>query len=180
VSESCFQPILSTVQFIFVQLNTIKIMKKISFFFVALLAGFFVINSLPQFTTVSAQSAGGNNNQNSNENPATHQRSLKDRQMASVIRQLTSKSTEGLTQNRSASGEISIDFEDGFQNVMLSRVEADGEPFAACITSVGEANEFFGRNLETGDPVHSTLYGRNGAVAARHGMSTKEFEFIKS
>jgi hypothetical protein len=49
------------------------------------------------------------------------------------------------------------------------------------VTSVEEANEFFGRNLETGEILLSNMFRKTDTetIAARHGMSGREFEFYK-
>ena len=140
-------------------------MKKISFFIVALLSGFLLINSHPHFTVFSQ----------------TQERTAKDRELAGRIRGLTNRSTEGLNEVRTADGGFSLDLEDRFQNVMLSQVDASGEPFAACVTSVEEANDFLGRNLETGEIITTNFFQRDdkATIAARHGMSRDEFEFYK-
>lgn len=102
-----------------------------------------------------------------------------DRALAQTIRRLTNRSSEGLVERKIPSGGFSIDLEERFQNVMLARLESDGEPTAACVTSIEEANEFFGKDLETGELIFSNLFRRDDAetVAARHGMSRQEFEF---
>jgi hypothetical protein len=156
-------------------------MKKISFFAVVFLTGFFVISNLPQFTVLSAKNENQNGAQKTIDSSTAQERTIKDRELATTIRGLTSRSTAGLTERPAAGGGFTIDLEDRFQNVMLSRVEADGEPSAACVTSIEEANEFFGRNLETGEILFSNLFRKTDTetVAARHGMSGREFEFYK-
>ena len=105
----------------------------------------------------------------------------KDLQLAAQIRRLTNHTTNGLTERARRNGEVSIDLSSGFQNIMLSKIDDDGEPAAACITSIGEANAFFGRNLETGEPVFSTDYKTKNdpteQLAAQSGMSKLEYEF---
>ena len=157
-------------------------MKKLSLFAFALLTGFFLINSLPQFIASSAKNESKSNPQKSDETPAALDRAAKDRELAATIRRLTSQSTEGLTEKRTADGGISINLEDRFQNVTLSRVEADGESHAACVTSLAEANEFFGRNLETGEIIFSDLFRKEKTTAGaeRNGISAQELEFYKN
>lgn len=124
-----------------------------------------------QSTVTSAQSTGA-------ERPTREG----DLALASRIKRLTDRSGEGLVQRPAANGTgIYMDLNDSYQNVMLARTDADGEPVAACVDSLSEANEFFGRNLETGEtivsnrPVKDTI----AATAALHGMSTGEFEFYE-
>jgi hypothetical protein len=140
-------------------------MKKISFFVVALLTGIFVLNSHPQFSAFAQ----------------FQDRATQDRQLAEIIKQLTDRSTEGLSETRTAKGGFTIDLGEGFQNVMLSRIGLNGEPLAACVTSIGEANRFFGRNLETGEIIlNNAQQNETEVIAARHGMSSGEFEFYKN
>ncbi len=143
-------------------------MKKIAFFAFAFLTGLLVIGSQSKFTVFSAK----------NENQTID--NAQDRRLATTIRNLTNRSIEGLPEKKTAHG-VSIDLDSRFQNVMLSKIEADGEPAAACVTSVAEANEFLGRNLDTGEIIFSEVFEKNDAatVAARHGMSNGEFEFYK-
>jgi hypothetical protein len=100
-----------------------------------------------------------------------------DRELARQIRDLTSKSTDGLTQETSKKGGVSVNLQGRFQNVMLSKVGVDGEPESACVTSLDEANSFFERDLETGKPIYSNVFKNEATkvLAARHGMSAEEF-----
>jgi hypothetical protein len=94
-------------------------MKKISFFAVVFLTGFFVINSLPQFTVFSAKNENQNGAPKSDDNSVTQDKIVKDRELAATIRELTNRSTAGLIERRAAAGGFTIDLEDRFQNVML-------------------------------------------------------------
>jgi hypothetical protein len=98
-----------------------------------------------------------------------------DRKLASKIRTLTDRSAEGLKVRKTANGE-EIDLGGRFQNVMLAQI-TDGEPAAACITSLGEANAFFGKNLETGEVLPESLRMERKKTAAAHGMSVEEYSF---
>jgi hypothetical protein len=127
------------------------------------IAVFLIIGGQKNFNAVSAQ----------NHDPA-------DTELAALIKKLTDRSTDNLAQQRKANGSVSVDLGEGFQNVMLARIEPDGDPVAACVTSLGEANAFFGRDLETGAPVASPANKERDEVAetaARHGMSKDEFQF---
>jgi Carboxypeptidase regulatory-like domain len=102
-----------------------------------------------------------------------------DLKLAIKIKSLTDRSAEGLVQKVAKDGGVSVDLQGRFQNVMLSKIGVDGEPDVACVTSLDEANSFFERNLETGQPIYSTIF-KNDAIkilAARHGMSAEEFTF---
>ncbi len=146
-------------------------MKKFSLLFFAFFALFLLLDNQFQFSTVSAQTDVNN----------ARVQQEKDTELAAFIKRLTNRSTDGLTQNRSANGVLSLDLGEGFQNVMLSKIDVDGEPVAACVTSIGEANAFLGRNLETGEPVSTAFFQKDDdvSIAARHGMSQEEFEFYK-
>jgi Carboxypeptidase regulatory-like domain len=100
-----------------------------------------------------------------------------DRELAKRISDLTNKSSDGLVQETSKNGAVSIDLQGRYQNVMLSKIGIDGEPQSACVTSLDEANSFLERNLETGKPIYSTVFKNEATevLAARHGMSADEF-----
>ena len=146
-------------------------MKKLLLFVFVLAVVFLALDSQSQFTAVSAQPDKTN----------VSARQESDPQLAAFIRRLTDRSTGNLTQNRSVNGTRTLDLGEGFQNVMLSKLETNGEPVAACVTSIEEANAFLGRNLDTGEPVALNSFRRetDAAVAARHGISTDEFAFYK-
>ncbi|NOT48604.1 MAG: carboxypeptidase regulatory-like domain-containing protein, partial [Acidobacteria bacterium] len=52
-------------------------------------------------------------------------------------------------------------------------------PIAACVTNLQEANDFLGRNLETGERFAKNDFGKESTavIAARHGMSEGEYLF---
>ena len=154
-------------------------MKKLSIFvFVfALFAGLLFFGNQHFLTASSAQEIDA---------PLTAPKSdAKDFALAQVIENLTDRSAERITKRKNAEGMLMIDLNNGFQNVMLSKLDPSGEPEAACVTSLGEANEFFGRNLKTGELIYSAAprtdeNADSASLAARHGMSEKEFEFYKN
>jgi hypothetical protein len=65
-------------------------MKKISFFAVVFLTGFFVISNLPQFTVLSAKNENQNGAQKTIDSSTAQERTIKDRELATTIRRLTS------------------------------------------------------------------------------------------
>ncbi|MGI8787846.1 MAG: hypothetical protein ACR2HG_08820 [Pyrinomonadaceae bacterium] len=134
-------------------------------FVFVVLSVFLLLDSRYQFTAVSAQT----------------EKNAQDLNLAAKIRQLTNRSTDGLVEKKFANGTSGLDLQDRFQNVMLSKIDFKGDPVAACVTDLTEANAFFGRNLETGEPVSSGMYQRDGKaeIAADHGMSVDEFNFYK-
>lgn len=102
-----------------------------------------------------------------------------DRKLAAKIRELTNRSDEGLLQEVLPDGSVSMDLQGRFQNVMLGKLDSNGEPVAACVASLDEANRFFGKNLETGEAMPGREYERESidSIAARHGMTKDEFLF---
>lgn len=102
----------------------------------------------------------------------------KNYELASVIRKLT-EGGEQLSEKRLSGGTILTDLNGSHQNVMLSRIDHDGEPISACVTNLSEANSFFGRDLETGESVPFGDFGNEklSTIAARHGMDEQEFLF---
>ncbi len=137
----------------------------------ALIAAFLLAGGERYFTTVSAQT------DEAGKNPIAAQAGG-DPALASLIKRLTDRSTDGLRQQELANNTVSLDLGEGFQNVMLGKTGSDGEPVAACVTSLGEANLFFGRDLETGAAVASPIKDEVATLAARHGMSKEEYQFF--
>jgi hypothetical protein len=118
-----------------------------------------------------------------NNSPDPSSQDVKDGELADEIERLTNRSPEGLVQRRTKDGTV-IDLQGRYQNVMLAQASVDDStPHAACVTSLEEANEFFGRNLRTGEPVYSTRFQREEPtleeIAATHGMTVGELEFYK-
>lgn len=151
-------------------------MKKLLLFGFWLLICCLLLVNQRQLTSVSAQNASGDKSGKSNGAAA---RSL-DKELAESIKKLTNRSAEGLKVETTEDG-MMVDLQGRFQNVMLSKIDTDGEPAAACVTDLNEANSFFGRNLETGEFVPSYQYQKDYTLspASRHGMSEREFEFYK-
>lgn len=99
--------------------------------------------------------------------------------LAESIKTRTSRSSVGLKETRIKGNGFTVALEERFQNVMLAKIDTYGEPAAACVSDLNEANSFFGRDLETGqllgtgDPFSRELE----AAAKRHGMSVPEYRF---
>jgi len=104
-----------------------------------------------------------------------------DRLMAAEIRRLTDQSTEGLIQEFLPDGSVMMDLKGRFQTVPIAQLDEDGNVAVRCVTSLAEANNFFGRDLETGEYLHppQTLRHKDdiSEIAARHRMSTEEYQF---
>src|SRR5688572_19661526 len=101
-------------------------MKKLLLFGSALLICCLLIINQHQLTSVSAQNIVDDKSGKFNGVTA-----LKgDKELAESIKKLTSRSSEGLKVETTDDG-IMIDLQGRFQNVMLSKVDTDGEPVAA-------------------------------------------------
>lgn len=151
-----------------------KAIKLLSLFLV-LFAVYFSLDGERVFTVFSQK----------NDNAGkirTAQARQNDLELAETIERLTNRSMKGLIEKVSANGEVSIDLQERFQNVMLSKLDEDGDPVVACVTGLSGANAFFGRNLKTGEPVEEMPFLRDKTekLAARHGMTKPEYEFYTS
>jgi hypothetical protein len=105
-----------------------------------------------------------------------------DRELAALIRQLTNRSSEGLMETKLPEGGYQLDLKGRFQQVPLTRRNADGSLTVACVESLEEANAFFGRNLETGEPEparQTANQDENTREAAQLGISPAERRFYK-
>jgi hypothetical protein len=151
-------------------------MKKLLLLVFVFVAGFLLINS--QFQTVKVSASGETSNGNNAEN---RQPEPNDAALASFIKRITSRSSDGLVEKQLPNGGVSLDLNERFQNAMLSKVDVYGNLDTACVTGLGEAENFFGRNLRTGDPIYSTDYKTDSVerAAAQHEMSGNEYKFYK-
>src|SRR5688572_9721958 len=121
--------------------------------------------------------------------PTTAQRSLGpsksasgDSQIAETVRLLTNRSTAGLPRRRDKRGGETTDLLGRFQNVALLRSDSDGDPMVGCINSIEEANDFFGRDLETGEVYTFNAWEAEYLAtkrASRTDISREEFTFYK-
>jgi len=100
---------------------------------------------------------------------------VQDTAMARYIKQVTNRTDEGLVSKAGPNG-VEVELDGRFQNLMLLRLEDDGSAATACVTSLGEANSFLGRNLETGERIPRIVIEK---TAADHGMSADEYLFYK-
>jgi hypothetical protein len=149
-------------------------MKKHVILLVAVFAGCLLLAGLDKLGTVRTVTAQKKNSVKTTPDPAPNE---SDRELATVIRRLTEGA--GPKKTKSFGGGILTDLQGGLQNVMLSQLDESGEPVAACVSSVEEANEFLGRNLVTGEKVARRTSGKESlsVIAARHGMTEPEFLF---
>lgn len=109
-----------------------------------------------------------------------------DREMAETVRRLTNRSTEGLIDQILPDGSHMVNLMERFQNVPLAMFDQDGDAAVRCVTSVEEANDFFGRNLETGEYLHEPQAPEKmpkndiAQQAALLQMSVEEYKFYLS
>ncbi len=131
--------------------------------------GFFVVSSV--FLAPS----------NAQRNVAPSRTGPKDPEIADTVRRLTDRSMKGLVQQRNSKGGDMLNLQGRFQEVALSKLDAEGDPMVGCVGSVEEANDFFGRDLETGELLTNSREAEYLATkrAARTDMSREEFEFYK-
>ncbi len=102
-----------------------------------------------------------------------------DRELATSIRALTSRSDAGLQPTVVADGSVSIDLQGRFRHAHIARLGDDGNLHAQCVGSLAEANRFFGRDLETGAtlPQPEWAAAQLDAAADMHGMSAAEYAY---
>src|SRR4051794_36004924 len=110
---------------------------------------------------------------------SSSRRDDRDPELAATIRRLTDRSTAGLTEKKAARGGVSVDLQGRFQDLALVRLDPEGDPAVECVSSIDEANRFFGRDLETGEvfsasPVETEEYLRT-KHAAPTDMTIEEF-----
>jgi hypothetical protein len=100
-----------------------------------------------------------------------------DRELAASIRTLTSRSDAGLQPTTAADGSVSIDLEGRFRHVHLAQLGDDGDLHAQCVGSLNEANQFLGRDLETGAalPQPNMSPAQLHDAALLHGLSAAEY-----
>jgi hypothetical protein len=111
----------------------------------------------------------------------TH-RSPGDAKIAETVRMLTDRSVSGLVERRTKKGSSSLDLQDRFQEVALTKLDADGDPMVGCVASIEEANDFFGRDLETGEAFLTNEREAEYLAtkrASRLDLSRQEFDFYK-
>jgi hypothetical protein len=111
------------------------------------------------------------------------QRDSKDRDLAKTIRGLTNRSMEGLVEKRRpGKGGIDLDLEGRFQQVPLVKIDSEGDPAVGCVATLDEANQFFGRDLETGERYANADDDAEYLAtkrAAKNEMTAAEFAFYK-
>ncbi len=114
-------------------------------------------------------------------NPGAQGPTPQDRELAALLRQLTNRSSQGLVQEKHPRGGFQLNLKGRFQNVALAKLNAQGKPVAGCVDSLAAANAFFGRNLETGQPLptQSATLNETARQAALTGLSEHEYRFYQ-
>ena len=74
-----------------------------------------------------------------------------DTKLAETVKLLTDRSRQDLRTKQHPLGGEYIDLAGRFQQVAMLKSDSDGDPLVGCIGSLEEANDFFGRDLETGE-----------------------------
>lgn len=105
--------------------------------------------------------------------------SAEDRALAASIRALTSRSDIGLQPLTANDGSVGVDLQGRFRHAFLAANVEDGSVRAQCVGSIGEANQFFGRDLETGAamPQPKMSAPQLADTASLHGMSAAEYAY---
>ncbi len=147
-------------------------MKKVIFTFIAAVCGVFAVSNLDR------GSLSTNAQISDKKSGAQVVFNEKDREMAAELKRLTNRETTFLSQKPTANG-VALDLGGGFQSVALLRAEPDGDSSSFCATSLAEANQFFGRDLETGESLQRLERPKRNTerLAEDHGMSEAEFVF---
>ena len=110
---------------------------------------------------------------------SAHAQNADDAALAESIRALTSRSSTGLRQSTGADGSVEIDLQGRFRHAHIAQLGDDGQVRAQCVGSVAEANQFLGRDLDTGAalPQPKLSPTQLDDVAGLHGMSAGEYAY---
>ncbi len=118
---------------------------------------------------------------------AQERRTIQPRQedldLAAKIREMTNRSSGGLVEEISPDGTVTIDLQGRFQNLFLTKTLEGGETASACVTSLAEANSFFGRDLETGEAHSLTKLSKPAVTQSKPTspeMTFRELQFYQT
>ncbi|MBV9217545.1 MAG: hypothetical protein JO053_15365, partial [Acidobacteria bacterium] len=95
-----------------------------------------------------------------------------DQELAATIRRMTNRSTSGLVEKKLPHGGRSMDLMGRFEDLALVKLDPEGDPAVGCVTSIEEANHFFGRNLETGEVYPTSPTDTEEYLRTKHAMSS--------
>lgn len=105
--------------------------------------------------------------------------SATDNALADTIERLTNRETADLKPIVRADGRTDLDLKERFQQAVIARLDK-GEITAACVSSLGEANAFFERDLRTGAALPKQARDTRSERQRRadlHGMTPLEYQF---
>ena len=103
-----------------------------------------------------------------------------DAALGQLIERLTDRRSDDLIPEQRPDGSVRIDLKGRFQQAPLAQLIDDGLALVQCVSSVEEADVFFGRDLRSGAPLTAAQTTQHEALveAARlHGMSVSEYQF---
>jgi hypothetical protein len=103
-----------------------------------------------------------------------------DPALARLIERLTDRRGDDLTPERRPDGSVAVDLKGRFQQAPLAQFIDDDLARVQCVSSVEEADVFFGRDLRHGAPLPAAAAARHAALvqeARRHGLSVPEYQF---
>jgi hypothetical protein len=107
-----------------------------------------------------------------------------DAALATLIERLSERSDAGLQPQALPGGGVMIDLQGRYQQLPIAQLGPDGDVMVGCVSSVGEASRFFGRDLRTGKVIEGKQRGPRGddlaARAARHGLTPTQQRFYES
>lgn len=100
-----------------------------------------------------------------------------ERRLAEYIRARTNRRAADLVERTGRGGTVTVDLADRYQHLVLAKVDPDGSVTDGCVATPGQANAFYERDLETGEPVRTSLFTTQdiNGQAAQHGMSGDEY-----
>jgi hypothetical protein len=103
-----------------------------------------------------------------------------DAALGQLIERLTDRRSDDLIPEQRPDGSVAVDLKGRFQQAPLAQFIDDGLALVQCVSSVEEADVFFGRDLRRGASLTTAAAAQHAALveaARRHGMSVPEYQF---
>jgi hypothetical protein len=103
-----------------------------------------------------------------------------DAALGQLIERLTDRRSDDLIPEQRPDGSVRVDLKGRFQQAPLARFIDDDLALVQCVSSVEEADVFFGRDLRSGaalTPAQTAQHEALVEAARRHGMSVPEYQF---